>query len=129
MTDCSLSTHNKNECLSAAVFSFYISVLFIPSRSKQLEKDLFELPELKKDEDDDPFSSGDSDREDLLAELNIDNSTDIHNVDVEAHKFKGLPKTKQYEVLMELRERRKQNNWAKIHEMPTEANDFAGTRI
>lgn len=96
------------------------------SRSKELEKDLFELPDLKKEEDDDAFSS-DSDREDILAALDIDNRTDIHNVDVEGGKFKVLPRNKQYEVLLELRERRKQNNWAKIHEMPTEANDFSGT--
>lgn len=87
---------------------------------------MFELPELKKEEEEDDVFSSDSDREDILSELNIDNSTDIHNVDVEANKFKVLPMSKQYEVLLELREKRKQNNWAKIHEMPTEAQDFSG---
>jgi len=47
-------------------------------RHKVKDKDLFELPPLPKDEGEDDDS--DSDREDILSAINVDHSTDLHQV-------------------------------------------------
>ena len=92
----------------------------------QKEKDIFELPSIKKDEDDvsDSDDSGEE-RENVLKRLNIHHTTDIHNVDVNSAAFTNLPKRTQVEVLMELREKRKMNSWAKLDQMPKVATDFS----
>eukprot|EP00095_Tigriopus_kingsejongensis_P003704 maker-scaffold382_size189932-snap-gene-0.25 protein:Tk03704 transcript:maker-scaffold382_size189932-snap-gene-0.25-mRNA-1 annotation:"dna repair protein complementing xp-g cells-like protein" len=92
------------------------------------ERDLFELPAMVQTEED-AWSSSDSEKEDIMAKLDIHNHTDIHQIDVNSPKFQALPKHRQVEVLMELREKRKQNSWAKMHEMPKEAQNFSGFQM
>lgn len=94
-------------------------------RKKEKEKDLFELPPLIKEENE----SSESETDDILSILDIDRKTDIHQVDINDPKFKSLSKNEQAEALMELREKRKQNSWAKLHEMPREANNFSGFQM
>ena len=91
------------------------------------EKDIFELPAPLKHEEDD--SSDEEEREDVLGRLDIDHSTDIHAVDLGSSAFKTLSSSQKYEVLLELREKRKQNSWAKLSEMPQEANSFSGYQM
>ncbi len=100
-------------------------------RAKQQEdKDLFDLPPLPEDSECRFLdSSEDEDGDDVLSFLSIDRSTDIHQVDVEGQAFKSLSTQKQAEVLLELRDRRKQNSWAKLGEMPREAQTFSGFQL
>ena len=42
----------------------------------------------------------------------------IHSVDVTSEAFLALPTTIQHEILLELRDTRKQSSWNKIHQMP-----------
>ncbi|TRY67515.1 hypothetical protein TCAL_05505 [Tigriopus californicus] len=98
-------------------------------RSKTKEKDLFELPALTGPDETDDLDSSDSEREDILAHLDIHHHTDIHKIDVNGAKFQALPKHRQVEVLMELREKRKQSSWGKMHEMPKEAQSFSGFQM
>lgn len=101
--------------------------IFNKRKEVEKEKDLFDLPKLVKNEDDD--DSSDSDREDLLQRLSIDAKTDIHQVDLESDEFKSLTSHSKALVLMELRERRKQSSWAKLGEMPKSANEFSGFQL
>ena len=91
------------------------------------EKDLFELP-IPRNLDEDDFSD-DGERYDVLGRLDIDHSTDIHAVDLGSSDFKTLSATQKYEVLLELREKRKQSSWAKLGEMPQEARSFSGYQM
>ena len=91
------------------------------------EKDLFELPTpLNHDEDD---FSDEEERDDVLGRLDIDHSTDIHAVDLGSSDFKTLTSSQKYEVLLELREKRKQSSWAKLGDMPQEARSFSGYQM
>ena len=47
-------------------------------------------------------------------------------VDVTSSSFTSLSKELQYEVLNELKGKRKQNSWAVMHQMPKKAEDFSG---
>ena len=47
-------------------------------------------------------------------------------VDVTSTSFTSLSKELQYEVLNELKGKRKQNSWAVMHQMPKKAEDFSG---
>ena len=82
------------------------------------DKDLFELPDLPADGQ--PLSESltgvllsDSESDDLseteavLESLGVDTS-DIYKLDVESEHFKSLPKHLQYDILHDMREKRKQ---------------------
>ena len=43
--------------------------------------------------------------------------------------LKSLPMEVQYEVLTEIKERRKQNSWHKMSEMPSNAEGFSGFQM
>jgi DNA excision repair protein ERCC-5 len=119
----------QSEMLDKAASQGIKAVLADRTRTASKEKDLFELPALQDDQDADSDSDREGVSDEILQRLNIDHRTDIHQVDLEGDAFKALPTEQQYEVLMELRERRKQNSWAKLHEMPREATDFSGFQM
>jgi hypothetical protein len=98
----------------------------LSQRKGPQEKDLFELPKTEMNDDDMGDSDSDSEREDVLGKLDIDHSTDIHLVNLDRDEFRSLSAEQKYEVLVELREKRKQSSWAKINEMPREAMSFSG---
>ena len=94
------------------------------------EKDLFELPApLDRDEGDLSEEEEEEERDDVLGRLDIDHSTDIHAVDLGSSDFETLTSSQKYEVLLELREKRKQSSWAKLGEMPQEARSFSGYQM
>ena len=96
------------------------------------DKDIFELPEMPpKDEEDVIISSDDSDSETdlILEQVGLKNVHDVYQVDVESEQFVNLPKNIQYEVLNDLKGKKKQNSWAKMHEMPRKAEEFSGFQM
>ena len=95
------------------------------------DKDIFELPEMPTQEDEDIIiSSDDSDSEtNLLERVGLKNVHDVYQVDVDSEQFVNLPKNLQYEVLNDLKGKKKQNSWAKMHEMPRKAEDFSGFQM
>ena len=97
--------------------------------SRTREKDLFELPALPEKSEDDPgevvSSESEGEADVVLKSMGLKNIQDVYQVDVESKNFRDLPSHLQYEVLNELRGKRKQNSWAKMHEMPKEAEGFA----
>ena len=54
-----------------------------------------------------------------------DEFQDLNGVDVDGDDFKALPPEIQHEILSELKDKQKKNSWAKLDELPEEANDFA----
>ena len=86
------------------------------------EKDLFELPDIPKTD----ISSSDSETDAILENVGLRNVSDVYQVDVTSSRFTSLPTNLQYEVLNGLKVKRKQNSWAKIHQMPQEAEGFSG---
>ena len=42
----------------------------------------------------------------------------IHDVDVMSEEFAALPSHIQHEVLLELKDTRKQSSWGRLHQMP-----------
>lgn len=96
------------------------------------DKDIFELPEMPpQDEEDILLSSDDSDSETdiILEQVGLKNVHDVYQVDVDSEQFVNLPKNIQYEVLNDLKGKKKQNSWAKMHEMPRKAEDFSGFQM
>lgn len=62
-------------------------------------------------------------------ETNTDSSPtkhwNIHSIDMESSYFKSLPPDVRHEILTEMKETRKQSSWGRLHELPTQSNDFA----
>ncbi len=42
----------------------------------------------------------------------------IHSVDVTSDAFRALPTNIQHEILLELKDTRKQSSWSRLHQMP-----------
>jgi len=96
------------------------------------EKDLFELPDIPKSENDESIeimSSSDSETDTILENIGLKNVSDVYEVDVTSSRFSSLPTNLQYEVLNDLKGKRKQNSWAKLHQMPQEAEGFSGFQM
>ena len=94
------------------------------------EKDIFELPELPEDtEVTVESSSSDSETDLILESVGLRDVQDVYQVDVESQQFLSLPPNLQYEVLSDLKGKRKQNSWATLHEMPREAASFSGFQL
>ena len=93
------------------------------------ERDMFELPDIPKTENEESIdiSSSESETDTILEKAGMRNVSDVYQVDVTSSKFTSLPTSLQYEVLNDLKGKRKQNSWAKIHQMPQEAEGFSGT--
>ena len=94
------------------------------------DKDIFELPELPEETDlTVESSSSDSETDMILESVGMKDVEDVYQVDVESEQFLSLPANLQYEVLSDLKGKRKQNSWATLHEMPREASSFSGFQL
>ncbi|XP_065200982.1 DNA excision repair protein ERCC-5 [Planococcus citri] len=99
------------------------------STSTQIFDDMFALPPLPEEEEtiDDPDS--DSDTEVATAKVesfcDFQYGKDLHSIDIQSEQFKALPPEIRHEILSELIETKKQNSWAKVHEMPEDSQDFS----
>lgn len=90
--------------------------------------DLFALPPAQLDST--MSSSGEeSDSITESTETTTDSSPtkhwDIHSIDMDSSYFKSLPPDVRHEILTEMKETRKQSSWGRLHELPTQSNDFA----
>ncbi|XP_066588873.1 DNA excision repair protein ERCC-5 [Prorops nasuta] len=100
---------------------------------KQLEDDIFRLPDLPSTSQMD--NSSDVDEIDSDSSLNLSPRKqtkwmgNIHTVDVSSTEFKSLPADVRYDILTDLKETRKQNSWGRLHEIPQESNEFSGYQM
>lgn len=102
-------------------------------KSSTEQKDLFELPPLPENNvglgassQEDSSEDEDDWKADALAHFDV---SDIHSLDVTSQRFQSLPTEMQFELLAELKERRKQSSWDKMSEMPRKADDFSGFQM
>ncbi|KAI9555792.1 hypothetical protein GHT06_018308 [Daphnia sinensis] len=104
-------------------------------KKKKQEPDLFQLPPLSKDfveettEDSDFETSEDDVTGDMESVSFHMKGHNIHSVDVTSEAFRALPTEIQHEILLELRDTRKQSSWNKLDQMPQEADDFSGFQM
>ena len=83
-----LQSHAVDKALSGGQEG--LSQLLNRRGQQQREKDIFELPPVPEEAKDGDAFSSDSD-EDVMKLLDIRDTTDIHQVDIESETFKGLP--------------------------------------
>lgn len=56
-------------------------------------------------------------------------NVNIDKIDVNSSHFKSLPADIRHDILMDIKETRKQNTWAKLRELPIESNDFSSYQM
>lgn len=79
-------------------------------------KDIFNLPAVKVKEEESQSPKRSYNR-------------NITKIDIKSTLFKSLPADKKYEILMDIKETRKQNSWAKLQELPVESHDFSSFQM
>ncbi|KAJ8729202.1 hypothetical protein PYW08_000783 [Mythimna loreyi] len=80
--------------------------------------DIFKLPALPQKEDESESESED--------ESNTSGSSiDVHSIDIQSESFKNLGVKEKYDVLIELKETRKQNSWGRLNELPKNSDTFS----
>lgn len=90
-----------------------------PKKSKDDDDELYVLP---------PSQSFDSTTQSEDSSDEDDSGLhkyDLHSIDTESVEFKSLPVDVRHEILTDLKETRKQSSWGRIHELPTESDDFS----
>ncbi|EFA03362.2 hypothetical protein TcasGA2_TC013347 [Tribolium castaneum] len=87
-------------------------------KSKQDDDELYALPPSQSL--DSTLSQSDSDSEDSGLPR-----YDLHSIDTESAEFKSLPADVRHEILSDLKDTRKQSSWGRIHEMPTQSDNFS----
>lgn len=89
------------------------------------ENDLYDLPTSLESS----VSSSSDEEADSDTETTTDSSPtkhwDIHSIDMESTHFKSLPADVRHDILTEMKETRKQSSWGRLHELPTQSDDFA----
>ncbi|XP_075149912.1 rad2 superfamily protein mus201 [Haematobia irritans] len=128
-------------------------LLTSPSKKKLAKKedtmdDMFKLPELPEsskkanttgdssmnDSFDDSFYSNDeyttnsvSTDESSFDESNPRNAynSNILAIDVRSNEFKQLPADVRHDILVDIKETRKQSSWGRLHELPSRSDDFS----
>lgn len=56
-------------------------------------------------------------------------NVNIHKIDVNSSYFKSLPADIRHDILLDIKETRKQNSWAKLRELPVESQDFSSYQM
>ncbi|KAL9928954.1 rad2 superfamily protein mus201 [Glossina fuscipes fuscipes] len=98
--------------------------------------DMFKLPDLPCNSEDsqDSFnnsldksatdtSADDSSFEEDCARRNY--NTNLQTLDVRSQHFRSLPADVRHEILVDIKETRKQSSWGRLHELPSRSNDFS----
>ncbi|KAI4464459.1 dna repair protein complementing xp-g cells-related [Holotrichia oblita] len=95
--------------------------------NKDARGDMFVLPQSQNEvidnESDEDSSSSDEDHSHLTRHW------DLHTIDEKSAQFKSLPVNIRHEILSDLKETRKQSSWGRIHELPTQSDDFSGYQM
>jgi DNA excision repair protein ERCC-5 len=90
-----------------------------PKKPKTDDDDLYVLPPSQ------PLDSTLSSSEDESSADDSRPSYDLHSINTESAEFKSLPVDVRHEILSDLKDTRKQSSWGRIHELPTENDDFS----
>ncbi|KRT79731.1 hypothetical protein AMK59_6809, partial [Oryctes borbonicus] len=89
--------------------------------------DMFQLPAVETEsvnvESDGESSSSDDDHSHLMRQW------DLYTIDEKSAHFKSLPINIRHEILSDLKDTRKQSSWGRIHELPTQSDDFSGYQM
>lgn len=56
-------------------------------------------------------------------------SIDVHSIDIQSESFKNLGVKEKYDVLIELKETRKQNSWGRLNELPKNSDTFSDFQV
>ncbi|XP_055852557.1 DNA excision repair protein ERCC-5 isoform X2 [Episyrphus balteatus] len=111
-----------------------------PSKNKNLQNkrpdidSIFKLPDMPKNEhagtetDDDnlePSCSSESDTSFSESKLRLSNDQNLQAIDVKSKYFRNLPPDIRHEILIDIKETRKQSSWGKLHELPSKSNEFS----
>ncbi|CAH0557370.1 unnamed protein product [Brassicogethes aeneus] len=98
-----------------------------PIKNNKDERDnMFILPATEFDS----TMSSDDDSEYLTEETTETDSSptkqfDLHTIETKSSYFKSLPADVRHEILTDLKETRKQSSWGRLHELPSQSNDFS----
>ncbi|XP_015113783.1 DNA repair protein complementing XP-G cells homolog [Diachasma alloeum] len=101
------------------------------STSKPLKtvNDMFKLPMMPPQALESSSDDTDSDSDDVSPRKQSKWRGNIHTVDITSDDFKNLPPDVRYDILTDLKETRKQNSWARLHEIPEESNQFSNYQM
>ncbi|GJQ86136.1 hypothetical protein Trydic_g4978 [Trypoxylus dichotomus] len=95
--------------------------------NRDMRSDMFQLPVAEIEsvdvEDDEGSSSSQEDHSHLSRQW------DLYSIDETSDHFKSLPINIRHEILSDLKDTRKQSSWGRIHELPTQSDDFAGYQM
>lgn len=121
-----LSSLAKEKAIQQALGSELANQLSPKKRIKpsEIEKeDIYKLPPIPEESIGNAIESSDSsfDEKSSRQYYNIN----LNSIDVTSKKFLDLPPDVRHDILTDLKEKRKESSWGRLHELPAQSNDFS----
>lgn len=122
-----LSSLAKEKVIQQALGSELASQLSSPkkrTKPSDIEKeDIYKLPPIPEKSVGDAIESSDSSLDEKSSRhyYNIN----LNSIDVTSKKFLDLPPDVRHDILTDLKEKRKESSWGRLHELPAQSNDFS----
>lgn len=85
--------------------------------------EIFKLPEIKEEK----VKDEEVDEDEMCPKQSYD--FNIHKIDINSSHFRSLPADVRHDILFDIKETRKQSNWARLRELPAESNDFSNYQM
>lgn len=122
-----LSSLAKEKAVQQALGSELANQLTPPKKRikpSDIEKeDIYKLPPIPEESVRGTIESSDSsfDEKSSRHYYNIN----LNSIDVTSKKFLDLPPDVRHDILTDLKEKRKESSWGRLHELPAQSNDFS----
>lgn len=85
--------------------------------------EIFKLPEIKEES----VKNEEDEEDETCPKQSYD--FNIHKIDINSSHFRSLPADVRHDILFDIKETRKQSNWARLRELPAESNDFSNYQM
>lgn len=123
-----LSSLAKEKVIQQALGSELASQLTSPKKRiikpSDIEKeDIYKLPPIPEESVADAIESSDSSFDEKSTRHNY--NINLNSIDVTSKKFLDLPPDVRHDILTDLKEKRKESSWGRLHELPAQSNDFS----
>lgn len=122
-----LSSLAKEKAIQQALGSELASQLTSPKKRAKLsdteKEDIYKLPPIPEQSVGDAMESSNSspDEKSYRHYYNIN----LNSIDVNSKKFLDLPPDVRHDILTDLKEKRKESSWGRLHELPVQSEDFS----
>lgn len=126
-----LTSLSKEKVIQQALGTDLANLLTSPKKKtkpSEIEKeDIYKLPPIPEESVGKSIESSDNsfDEKSFRNYYNIN----LNSIDVTSKRFQDLPADVRHDILTDLKEKRKESSWGRLHELPAQSDDFSSFQM